>query len=125
MGSDSSSKMSHAKDKKGESSKKTEREEKKGSAAKDTSSGSVTRFSVDQDLKYLSAKFNAWVPCEVTKVDKQKNAVQINLKPGFWFQGSELESKLRIPSEADAGAGRCGLCLVLDWRGGGLLCKRI
>lgn len=91
-------------------------------------------YIVDQDLQYLSSKFKTWVPCKVIKVDKIKNAVQINLKAGFWFKGPERDKKLRIPitgkeDSGDAGVGRCGLCSkrVLKEVGGvgGVLCKRV
>merc|ERR1719253_1849713 len=56
--------------KKGKEPKKSAEGGKAESSTKHVAPG----FLDGQELQYLSAKFNTWVPCKVTKVDNSKNA---------------------------------------------------
>lgn len=59
-------------------------------------------------LQYYSATYASWMNCVVTAVDPKTGAVQVDVKPGYWFQGNELTTKLRSvnkgPANTKAGA---------------------
>lgn len=116
------------KDKKHKADKDGERKAKKVEG-QEAPKVKAFKCHVGQTLQYLSSKYNAWVPCKVLAVDGA-DAVQINLKPGYWFKDNELRAKLRLENDAsaDPGAGRCGMCSkrVAKEAGGigGVICRR-
>eukprot|EP00971_Amphidinium_carterae_P252116 5005692-Amphidinium_carterae.1 len=45
--------------------------------------------------EYHSPSFGGWIPCTVVAADSGTGAVQVDVKPGYWFQGDELRRKIR------------------------------
>ncbi|CAK0840297.1 unnamed protein product [Prorocentrum cordatum] len=46
-----------------------------------------------------SQTFHTWIPCRVAEVDPGTGAVQVDQKPGYWFRGHELETRLKHHSD--------------------------
>lgn len=92
--------------------------------------GATPVFTSGQPLQYFSPKYSTWLPCKVVDVNVKSGAVQISLKPGYWFKGKDIGEKLREPGgrSTDYGPGRCAQCSkrVLKEAGGvgGILCRR-
>lgn len=52
-----------------------------------------------QRVDLWSRTYNTWIPCKVTHVDTSSDtggvAVQVDQKPGYWWRGDELKTRLR------------------------------
>lgn len=76
--------------------------------------GRPVAYCQGQEVLMWSTSFHTWIPCKVVDVDPGTGAVQVDQKPGFWFRGHELETRLKhhgencapFPAAKAAGAGR-------------------
>eukprot|EP00928_Gymnodinium_smaydae_P043224 TRINITY_DN29009_c0_g1_i2.p1 TRINITY_DN29009_c0_g1~~TRINITY_DN29009_c0_g1_i2.p1 ORF type:complete len:743 (+),score=185.27 TRINITY_DN29009_c0_g1_i2:163-2229(+) len=60
-------------------------------------------YKVGDSVEYLSASHGRWVPCQVTKVHR-KGAIQVSVKPDFWFSQSDANYRIRRPNAGAAQA---------------------
>jgi len=56
---------------------------------------SLPTYKVGQEVEYYSSSFSIWMPCEVSRVDEQTGAIQINAKPDFWMNTVEAQKRVR------------------------------
>jgi predicted RNA-binding Zn-ribbon protein involved in translation (DUF1610 family) len=47
-------------------------------------------------VEYWSKTYRTWIPAEITAVDHDTCAVQVNVKPGVWLSSSDWDKKLRV-----------------------------
>jgi len=75
--------------------------------------GSGGIYSKWHILQYYSTTHSAWIPCTVVEAHAT-GAVQVDCKPGYWFSGVELRTKLRAPKrkESHSGKGALGRQLI-------------
>jgi len=62
-------------------------------------------YYVGQTVELYSMTHTQWMECKVTDVDARTGALQVDKKPGYWFQGRELASRIRLCTGADASQG--------------------
>lgn len=65
--------------------------------------GPGSDFHTGQRLEYLSDSQGCWIDCEVSSLRPKDGAVQVNVRPGYWFVGHELSERLRIPQNIPEG----------------------
>merc|ERR1712232_1364480 len=46
-------------------------------------------------LVYDNTFLNSWMPCEVTKIDEDTQAVQVSTNPGHWYSKEDQEKCIR------------------------------
>jgi Ca2+-binding EF-hand superfamily protein len=51
-------------------------------------------YTLGANVEYLSSTYNQWMPATVTAADAAQG-VQLSVKPGYWFIGTELFDKVR------------------------------
>lgn len=47
-------------------------------------------------IEYWSKSYQKWIPAQITAVDHDRCAVQVNVKPGVWLASRDLEKKVRV-----------------------------
>jgi len=47
-------------------------------------------------IEYWSKTYDMWIPAEITAVDHDRCAVQVNVKPGVWLKSMDWDKKLRV-----------------------------
>jgi Ca2+-binding EF-hand superfamily protein len=62
-----------------------------------------TRFQRGQVVEMYSKSYSTWIPCTVTEVDAATGGVQVDQKPGYWFRGDALDTRLRATGLHPAG----------------------
>jgi hypothetical protein len=47
-------------------------------------------------VEYWSKTYQMWIPAEITAVDHDMCAVQVNVKPGVWLASNDWDKKIRV-----------------------------
>jgi len=53
-----------------------------------------------QGVELYSTTYSAWIPCRIVAVDPETGSVQVDQKPGYWFRGDELQTRLKASTGA-------------------------
>merc|ERR1719291_990943 len=64
--------------------------------------GRPAAYCRGQEVLMWSTSFHTWIPCKVIDVDPGTGAVQVDQKPGYWFRGHELDTRLKHHAENSA-----------------------
>eukprot|EP00929_Paragymnodinium_shiwhaense_P111821 TRINITY_DN80107_c0_g1_i1.p1 TRINITY_DN80107_c0_g1~~TRINITY_DN80107_c0_g1_i1.p1 ORF type:complete len:945 (-),score=214.65 TRINITY_DN80107_c0_g1_i1:152-2986(-) len=59
-------------------------------------------FKPGDKAEMWSNTYSTWIPCNVVEVDEGSGAVQVDQKPGYWFRGTELKTRVRLAGEKSA-----------------------
>lgn len=62
-------------------------------------------------IEYWSKTYNMWIPAEITAVDHDRCAVQVNVKPGVWLTSKDWDKKLRVAVYACAAKDDIDYCI--------------
>jgi len=52
-------------------------------------------YQEGEEVEYYSVSQEAWVLCLIIAVSVQTGAIQVDVKPGYWIRGVELQTKVR------------------------------